>query len=152
MSVDPVGGSSVLWPQSWNRYTYVQANPLNLVDPTGEVVSLAGLEDDDLVKLLKDLSDVSGNTYDVDEDKNLALVSVGEGSSAKATNFLNDLIGAEEVYDVSSANNRPDVLFGDHPNGTREIRIDFADFSHLDYGKVAPAAFNTATVFLQLLA
>jgi len=36
LSTDPVGGTPGL-PQSWNRYSYVRNNPLNLVDPTGEV-------------------------------------------------------------------------------------------------------------------
>jgi uncharacterized protein RhaS with RHS repeats len=35
LSVDPAGGS-VGSSQSWNRYSYVLNNPLNLVDPDGE--------------------------------------------------------------------------------------------------------------------
>ncbi|MGH7458811.1 MAG: RHS repeat-associated core domain-containing protein, partial [Longimicrobiaceae bacterium] len=34
-SVDPYGGNPFN-PQSWNRYTYTQNNPLRYVDPTGE--------------------------------------------------------------------------------------------------------------------
>ncbi|MCP4003405.1 MAG: hypothetical protein GY725_04340, partial [bacterium] len=36
LSTDPVGGEPNL-PQSWNRYAYVQNNPINAVDPDGEV-------------------------------------------------------------------------------------------------------------------
>lgn len=36
LSVDPVGGT-VGSSQSWNRYAYVENNPVNLTDPTGKV-------------------------------------------------------------------------------------------------------------------
>jgi RHS repeat-associated protein len=36
MSVDPIGGT-VGSSQSWNRYSYVNNNPLGLVDPNGEI-------------------------------------------------------------------------------------------------------------------
>lgn len=40
LSVDPKGGQ-VGSSQSWNRYTYVQNNPVKLVDPNGEETQLA---------------------------------------------------------------------------------------------------------------
>jgi len=37
MTVDPVRGT-IGSSQSWNRYTYVRDNPINLTDPTGQCV------------------------------------------------------------------------------------------------------------------
>lgn len=44
-SVDPVGGDPK-YPQSWNRYTYTQNNPLRYVDPTGEFQAPSEIADD----------------------------------------------------------------------------------------------------------
>jgi len=41
LSVDPGRGSEPTRPQSWNRYTYTQSNPLKYVDPDGEAVITA---------------------------------------------------------------------------------------------------------------
>jgi RHS repeat-associated protein len=43
ISVDPVGGN-VENSQSWNRYGYVEGNPLRYVDPTGMMVDLGGAD------------------------------------------------------------------------------------------------------------
>jgi RHS repeat-associated protein len=44
ISVDPLGGSaSTLSPQSFNRYSYVENNPLNSTDPTGMMLSAIGV-------------------------------------------------------------------------------------------------------------
>jgi RHS repeat-associated protein len=152
LSFDPaVESASPRAPQSWNRFSYVQGNPLKYIDPTGEVISLSGLEDTDIVKLLEDLHEFTGNTYGIDDNKNLVLLEIGEGSSGTATDFLNQMIGATEVYSVNSFNGT-NILFGGTPTGSREIRLDFSDFAHLDYGKVNPATFNTATTLVHELA
>jgi RHS repeat-associated protein len=39
LSVDPIGGTPGA-PQSWNRYSYVQNNPVNATDPDGRAVNL----------------------------------------------------------------------------------------------------------------
>ncbi len=43
LSLDSVGGTPAA-PQSWNRYAYVQWNPLKLVDHNGKCAAPAGLE------------------------------------------------------------------------------------------------------------
>ena len=45
LSVDPTWASADLGnPQSWNRYIYVQDNPIGRVDPTGKCGGLPGLD------------------------------------------------------------------------------------------------------------
>jgi len=41
MSVDPAKSAHRNWPQSWNRFSYTQGNPLKYVDPDGETVESA---------------------------------------------------------------------------------------------------------------
>jgi RHS repeat-associated protein len=46
LSVDPVGGDRSA-PQSWNRYSYVRNQALNLVDPRGETIYFPALSEPD---------------------------------------------------------------------------------------------------------
>ena len=70
-------------PQSLNRMAYAYSNPLRFVDPTGEVISLSDLTDDQIHDLLFQLNIFTGNTYDVDEDGNLVLVAEGPDAQAQ---------------------------------------------------------------------
>ncbi len=45
LSTDPVGGS-VGSSQSWNKYVYVNSDPINMIDPTGEYGRGTGWTDD----------------------------------------------------------------------------------------------------------
>ena len=40
--MDPIGGSPGA-PQSWNRYAYVENNPVRFLDPTGEEIDVSQL-------------------------------------------------------------------------------------------------------------
>jgi uncharacterized protein RhaS with RHS repeats len=45
-SADPYeGGSYLVNPQSWNRYSYVENDPIHNVDPLGLLVAPPGPED-----------------------------------------------------------------------------------------------------------
>jgi RHS repeat-associated protein len=51
MTSDP-GPFIIADPQSWNRYSYVQNNPLKFTDPTGRVLDLSGDAKDELLDYL----------------------------------------------------------------------------------------------------
>ena len=140
VSVDPVLGD-VSSSQSWNRYSYVRNNPVNLIDPTGETISLAGLNDEEREKMIQSLNDFTGNTYTVDDDDNLIMSEVGEESSATATDALNEAIGSERVFSVE-ARNRSGWNFGGGDHSSGRILVDFADFENISYGKVNPNSFS----------
>lgn len=142
-----VGPTELIQAQGWNRYAYVVGNPLKYVDPTGEVVSLAGLKEGEQEKLLSSLNEVTGNTYSVNEANELVVVAYGDSASATATAFLDDLIGQESVFTVEAMNNS-EVLFARTPTGSQEIQLDFADFDQLKFGDIDPTTFSLGTNFL----
>ena len=105
LSVDPVGGS-VGSSQSWNRYSYVQNNPLNLVDPDGEAAKEVADALDDRVgeasEFYLDLaetgvSDNDGTLLGIALDAALGSVAdVGQGL-ADAGSMLGDSLRAGDA-------------------------------------------------------
>jgi RHS repeat-associated protein len=61
--VDPATPPDVTMrrPQMWNRYTYTIGNPLTWIDPTGEVICLANLTEEQRRKLLERLEAFTGS-------------------------------------------------------------------------------------------
>ena len=57
LSMDIASATAPNMPQSWNRYAYVNSNPLGLIDPDGLLQRYANGE------LVKDLGSVSGRKY-----------------------------------------------------------------------------------------
>ena len=144
LSPDPLGAEPNR-PQGWNRYAYALNNPLKWVDPTGETVSLADLEEGEQELLLERLNEFTGNTYGVNDSLQLVLLEVGASSSGTATSFLNDAIGDERVFTVESTTGKNEGRPGE------PVRINFATFSDTKYGKVDPATFSLGSTFVHEL-
>ena len=142
LSVDPVGGS-VGSSQSWNRYAYVLNSPLNFVDPYGETVSFSGYSSEELEKVVADLNSFTGNTYAVDEG-NLALVEVGVDSSQEATEFLNQLIGSDEVFNVVAVDEGRNYF----DSGSLVTVIDPSTYDNVDYDLPSSPAVDPRTLNL----
>ena len=144
LSVDPVLDleRALIQPQSWNRYSYTMNNPLSYTDPSGEIINLANLTDEQRRALLASLNEFTGNTYDVNDSGNLVAISYGSGASAKATGFLEGAMAASDVYTVTGVNGDSDVIFAEANTATNEITIDFKDFTAMDYGKFDPRTFS----------
>jgi len=88
-------------PQSWNRYSYVENNPIAFVDPTGEVIRFSGdFAKEELYTMIQNLNEFTGNQYAVNDKNELVLVKEGENASKTATDFFNNLISSDRNYDV----------------------------------------------------
>lgn len=77
-SVD-AGPFVVADPQSWNRYSYVQNNPLKFIDPTGNTLILLG---DDAEYIKAELERFTG--YKLNRDTKTGVVTIDESSKRKA--------------------------------------------------------------------
>ena len=92
-SVDP-GPFSPADPQSWNRFTYVQNNPLKFTDPTGKTLVIIG---DYADQLLAELTAKTG--FGLLIDKKTGIVTIDnsvkrkrEGTSTRMANLLRTII------------------------------------------------------------
>ncbi len=151
LSPDPGYDYDQLDPMSWNLYSYVRGNPINFDDPSGMVVNVSGLNEDEQQKLISDLQKITGyKSIEVDKDGNLQIGANGEheGGSKDARTLLNSFITSSKVVSVLSAeterkkvlNGAPGnrftsnlVIFGRAEQGGNKIAIDFGDFAKLRY-------------------
>ena len=146
VSFDPVDGSIGI-SQSWNSFGYLWGSPTVFVDPFGEKISLAALSEDERSRLVSSLNRFTGNTYAVDDDKNLILVETAEGNSKTATDALNEAIASDEVLSVI-AKNGTFFNFGGGSFDDKTIVIDFEDFEKISYGDINPESFSLGSHFM----
>jgi RHS repeat-associated protein len=115
-SVDPLGRSAnVLNPQSLNRYSYVENDPLNAVDPTGMMLSDIGIvqtQDEQFARTLQGASDAAfmreiNLGYAMRHDQSISYGKNGQAqllSNSGSQNYWN--VGEVPFYGYQDDNNQ----------------------------------------------
>jgi RHS repeat-associated protein len=128
ISVDP-GPFVVADPQSWNRYPYVQNNPLKFIDPTGKTLTLLGA---DAEYIKEELERLTG--YKLKRDAKTGVVTIDEKSkrnrkdtSKALAGKLKEIVDAPSQYadvKINTVRDQPQVYFDSfHRN-----QLDVADY------------------------
>jgi len=118
-------------PQNWNRYLYVQNNPLKFIDPNGKTLTLTGTDADALVEELE-----KKTGYQLSRDSKTGRVTIDKGSKRNKRGTSKDLakllkqIINDKKTDVAIdvGQNQPGVFYDSF--ATREL--DIADHKALD--------------------
>jgi RHS repeat-associated protein len=144
LSLDSFRGSVGL-SQVWNRYTYVQSNPVSFVDPSGEILIFAGVQE------AKDLAEAAANSglfgkrMHIDEDGNTEFVETDEigpptREQAAMSKYLENIDNDPGVAKINLVLNSDSGVFG----GTEET-IAMNAVSAFNSGLPGP---NKTSVFI----
>lgn len=143
-------------PQLWNRYSYALGNPLAYVDPTGAVVNLASMSDEERKALMAQMSAATGLMLGYDADNGTLQIlgqitnEAGEATgSATARGDLTAAVEAEKTYYGIARNDSDTVNMGKRVGV--HLYLDFSDIGRIDAGKNAAATFNAGMIFMHEL-
>ncbi len=166
LSLDPVGGS-VGSSQSWNRYSYVWGNPVNLVDPYGEAVYLVTYTtgnrrgDEEFRRAAQTRADEIRNQEGFDPENDIVLVRGVQSKAdfAAAIDEANGLgeqygdVGALSLFSHAGPDDGP-VFHDSSGQASQFTASELGDLS-INWEAGASAQFygcNTADRFAQLFA
>jgi RHS repeat-associated protein len=127
------GPFTIADPQNFNRYTYVQNNPLKFIDPTGRTLTLTGNDADNLVEELE-----AKTGYDLTRDAKTGRVTISKGTkrnkhgtSKHLAGLVKQIIGDKKIdvnievqENIVHENNRGVML----DVGYDPKEFDFADY------------------------
>jgi RHS repeat-associated protein len=154
LSVDPVLGDPAR-PQSWNRYAYVQNNPIAYVDSDGRQIDLTYIQDaEDRNLLIEQLRERTGLDLAYENDR---LVSNGtltdaDGNalgSAIARTELSDAIASETVFTGRSMDGSSTIDIA--ASAANTVFMDFNDIGAINVGSNPAGTVNTASIFMHEL-
>jgi len=135
-------------PQSWNNFAYVRNNPLNYIDPTGQIIENTGdrrhkLTESQLKAIRDDLRKKTG-LKSIDFAKKTGRFSYDskEVASGGSTTLRQTITGAiddsKNVFQLNDYSGSQSVNFAEGDPGTvdsttrvttYQIKIDFADYA-----------------------
>jgi RHS repeat-associated protein len=131
-------------PQQFNAYSYVRNNPMKLIDPTGEILTLSGDVDESMAQICKMIGVDSGCDQRISYDEVNNTITVDTtGLDNSGADLLNDVTGSAFHYDLymgfqgaeSRKENAVPTLAGSQPFRNLMENLDWGSDDRLGNGK-----------------
>jgi RHS repeat-associated protein len=148
-------------PQNWNRYTYVQNNPLKFRDPSGNTLTING---DDAQQLVTELERLTG--YKLNRNAKTGVVTIDrkvkrkmEGTSKALAGKLDTVIrdtSVNEKINVVNDNKAPKVYMDSFPKRAFDIddynaaKKDAPEFAAAQLGHVLEEYYEADKKYSEL--